>query len=67
MFLIGFITGAMIGGTLALIFHCLLIVGKESDVKWEEEQIMNQEEKKEKQDMKISKKSRRKIISIYEF
>ena len=47
MFLIGFITGAMIGGTLALMFHCLLIVGRESDKKWEEEQTMKNEEKQE--------------------
>ena len=45
MFLIGFITGAILGGTLALMFHCLLIVGKESDKKWEEEQTTKKEEK----------------------
>ena len=33
MFLIGFITGSMVGGTLALMFHCLLIVGKETTKK----------------------------------
>ena len=33
MFLIGFVTGAMVGGTLAIAFHCLIIIGKESDRK----------------------------------
>ena len=47
MFLIGFIIGSMVGGTLALMFHCLLIVGRESDRKWEEEQTMKNEEKQE--------------------
>ena len=47
MFFIGFITGSMIGGTLALMFHCLLIVGKESDRKWEEEQTTKKEKKQE--------------------
>ena len=47
MFLIGFITGLIVGGTLAIMFHCLLIVGKESDRKWEEEQTMKKEKKQE--------------------
>lgn len=47
MFLIGFIIGAMIGGTLAIGLHCLLIVGKESDSYWEEEKITKKEEKQE--------------------
>lgn len=34
MFLIGFILGAMVGGTLAIAFHCLVIIGKESDREW---------------------------------
>ncbi len=47
MFFIGFIIGAIIGGTLAIGFHCLLIVGKESDRYWEEEKITKKEEKQE--------------------
>lgn len=47
MFLVGFIIGGMIGGTLAIMFHCLLIVGRESDRKWEEEQITKHEKKQE--------------------
>lgn len=31
MFWLGMIIGAMIGGTLAIVFHCMLIVGKEAD------------------------------------
>ena len=47
MFLIGFVTGAMVGGTLAIAFHCLIIIGKESDRKWEEEQTTKNEKKQE--------------------
>ena len=32
---------------LTLILHCCLIVGKESDKNWEEEQIMKKEETEE--------------------
>ena len=39
MFSIGFIVGAMIGGFIAIALHCMVIVGKEEDKKWEEEQI----------------------------
>lgn len=31
MFGIGFLVGAMIGGTITLILHCCLIVAKETD------------------------------------
>ena len=48
MFLIGFIAGTMVGGTLAIVFHCLIIIGKDSDKFWEEEKIMKKEEKLEK-------------------
>lgn len=44
MFLIGLIVGAMIGGTITLFFHCLVIVGKEEDAVWEEERITKKEE-----------------------
>ena len=48
MFALGLLIGAMVGGTIAIFFHCLVIVGKESDLKWEEEKITKQEEKQEK-------------------
>ena len=31
MFWLGFLIGGMVGGTLAIFLHCLLIVGKEAD------------------------------------
>lgn len=31
MFWLGMLIGGMIGGTLAIFLHCLVIVGKESD------------------------------------
>ena len=48
MFLIGFIAGTMVGGTHAIVFHCLIIIGKDSDKFWEEEKIMKKEDKLEK-------------------
>ena len=38
---------AMLSSFLTLILHCCLIVGKESDKNWEEEQIMKKEETEE--------------------
>ena len=38
-------TGGMIGGIVTLFLHCCLIVGRESDRQWEEEQIMRKDEK----------------------
>ncbi|MCI8760652.1 MAG: DUF3789 domain-containing protein [Clostridia bacterium] len=29
MFLLGFFIGSMVGGTIAIILHCCLIIGKE--------------------------------------
>mgnify|MGYP000151055350 CR=1 len=52
MFSIGFIIGAMVGGTIAIALHCMVIVGKESDSKWEEEQITKNEEKQEERHTK---------------
>lgn len=43
MYILTFILGAMFGGTLTLFLHCCLIIGKESDRKWEEEQILKKE------------------------
>ncbi len=48
MFFIGFLIGAMVGGILAIVLHCLVIVGKESDKFWEEEKITKKEKKQEK-------------------
>ena len=45
MYLLTFIGGAMIGGIVTLFLHCCLIVGRESDRQWEEEQIMRKDEK----------------------
>lgn len=47
MFFIGVIVGAMFGGIITLFLHCCLIIGKESDRKWEEEQITRKDEKQE--------------------
>lgn len=52
MFIIGVIVGAMVGGTIAIVAHCMVIVGKESESKWEEEQITKSEEKQNKRHMK---------------
>lgn len=38
---------AMLSSFLTLVLHCCLIVGKESDKNWEEEQIMKKEETEE--------------------
>lgn len=48
MYLLTFTGGAMFGGIVTLFLHCCLILGKESDKKWEEEQITKKEEKQEK-------------------
>lgn len=47
MFLTGFITGTMVGGTVAIFLHCLVIVGKEKEKQWEEEQILKKDKKYE--------------------
>ena len=47
MYLLTFIGGAMFGVILTLFLHCCLILGRESDKQWEEEQIMKKEEKQE--------------------
>ena len=43
MHLLIFILGAMFGGTITLFLHCCLILGRESDKQWEEEQISKKE------------------------
>ena len=35
MYLLTFFGGAMFGGIVTLFLHCCLILGKESDKKWE--------------------------------
>ena len=45
MFLIGLIVGTMVGGTIAIFFHCLVIVGKENNKFWEEKQITKEEKR----------------------
>ena len=46
MYLLTFIGGAMFGGTITLFLHCCLILGRESDKKWEEDQTMKKERTK---------------------
>ena len=47
MYLLTFIGGAMFGGIVTLFLHCCLILGKESDEQWEEDQISKKEERRE--------------------
>lgn len=47
MYLLTFIGGAMFGGIVTLFLHCCVILGKESDKQWEEEQTMKKEKKQE--------------------
>ena len=47
MYLLTFSGVAMFGEIVTLFFHCFLILGKERDKKWEEEQISKKEEKQE--------------------
>ena len=48
MYLLTFIGGAMFGSIVTLFLHCCLIVGKEKDIPWEEEQTMKNAKKQEK-------------------
>lgn len=47
MYILGLVLTAMLSSFITLILHCLVIVGKESDICWEEEQITKKEEKEE--------------------
>ena len=38
---------AILSAFFTLAIHCIVIVGKESEKKWEDEQIMKKEEKRE--------------------
>lgn len=55
----------MLSSFFTLILHCCLIVGKESDRNWEEEQIMKKEETEEQKDIKnFLKKQKKGLINI---
>lgn len=47
MYILILIGVAMLSSLFTLILHCCLIVGKESDENWVEEQITKKEESKE--------------------
>lgn len=47
MYILILIGVAMLSSFLTLVLHCCLIVGKESDRNWEEEQTTKKEEKEE--------------------
>lgn len=47
MYILGLIIVAMLSSFLTLVIHCIVIVGKESDEKWEEELITKKEKDKE--------------------
>lgn len=47
MYILILIGIAMLSSLFTLVLHCCLIVGKESDKNWEEEQIMKKEETEE--------------------
>ena len=47
MYVLMFIGGAMFGGIVTLFLHCCLILGKESDKQWEEEQILKKDKRQE--------------------
>ena len=47
MYILILILVAMLSSFLTLLIHCCVIVGKESDSNWEEDQIMKKEEKQE--------------------
>ena len=47
MYILILIGVAMLSSFFTLILHCCLIVGKESDRNWEEEQIIKKEETEE--------------------
>lgn len=47
MYILILIGVAMLSSFFTLLLHCRLIVGKESDKRWEEEVITKKEEKEE--------------------
>lgn len=48
MYILELILVACLSSFLTLMLHCIVIVGKESDKKWEEEKITKKEKKQEK-------------------
>lgn len=52
MYIVILIIVAMLSSVLTLFFHCCVILGKESDRKWEEDQITKKEGKEELKDTK---------------
>ena len=58
MYIVILIIVAMLSSVLTLFFHCCVILGKESDRKWEEEQITKKEGKEELKDTNV--------ISVFE-
>ena len=48
MHILTFLSRAMFGGIVTLFLHCCLIVGKEKEIPWEEEQTMKNAKKQEK-------------------
>lgn len=47
MYIVILVITAMLSSFLTLLLLCCVIVGKEGDIKWEEEQIMKKENKGE--------------------
>ena len=52
MYIVILIIVAMLSSVLTLFFHCCVILGKESDRKWEEDQITKKEGKEEMKETK---------------
>lgn len=48
MYILGLIIVAFLSSFFTLMLHCIVIVGKESDKNWEEEQITKKEKRQEK-------------------
>ncbi len=47
MYILGLIIVAVLSSIITLMLHSMIIIGKESDKHWEEEQTMKKEETKE--------------------
>ena len=51
---------AILSALFTLAIHCIVIVGKESEKKWEEEKIMRKDESKELKDTNDCQKNQKK-------
>ena len=51
---------AILSALFTLAIHCIVIVGKESEKKWEEEKIMRKDERKELKDTNDCQKNQKK-------